>query len=142
MTTYKSSRKGFINYLLAGVIALLIAVVLLDLEKFSERPIILLPILSIVVQILWIYFDTSYKITSDELYYYSGFVRGKIRITDIKEITKGKTMWSGLKPALSPNGLTIRYSRFDKIYISPENNDEVIANLLKINPEIQIVNPD
>ncbi|REA58922.1 hypothetical protein DSL64_19710 [Dyadobacter luteus] len=141
MKKYKSARRGFINYLLLVAIALPIIIFLLDPQTFFERPAILLPLLGILIQILWIYFDTSYKITEDELYYYSGFIKGKIKISNIREITKGKTMWSGLKPALSPNGLTIRYNRFDKIYISPENNDEVITNLLRINPEIQIVKP-
>ena len=141
MKKYKSARRGSINYLLLVAIALPIIIFLLDPQTFFERPAILLPLLGILIQILWIYFDTSYKITEDELYYYSGFVKGKIKISNIREITKGKTMWSGLKPALSPNGLTIRYNRFDKIYISPENNDEVITNLLRINPEIQIVKP-
>lgn len=141
MKKYKSARRGSTNYLLLVAIALPIIIFLLDPQTFFERPAILLPLLGILIQILWIYFDTSYKITEDELYYYSGFVRGKIKISNIREITKGKTMWSGLKPALSPNGLTIRYNRFDKIYISPENNDEVITNLLRINPEIQIVKP-
>lgn len=141
MKKYKSARRGSTNYLLLVAIALPVIIFLLDPQTFFERPAILLPLLGILIQILWIYFDTSYKITEDELYYYSGFVRGKIKISNIKEITKGKTMWSGLKPALSPNGLTIRYNRFDKIYISPENNDEVITNLLRINPDIQIVKP-
>jgi hypothetical protein len=139
MTRYRSARKGFINYLLLGVIGLLIIIVLLDVETFFERPVILLPVVGILFQILWIYFDTSYKVVGENLFYYSGFVRGKIRIATIREITKGKPMWSGFKPALSPNGLTISYNRFDRIYISPENNDEVIAHLLKINPEIQLI---
>jgi hypothetical protein len=139
MTTYKSSRKGAINYLLIGAIALPIVIFLLDKETFTKNPYILLPLLGILIQILWIYFDTSYKIVNDELFYFSGFVRGKIKIASITEITKRKTMWSGMKPALSGKGLIIKYNRFDKIYISPEDNDEVTTHLLKINPDIRIV---
>jgi hypothetical protein len=139
MTTYKSSRKGAINYLLIGAIALPIVIFLLDKETFTKNPYILLPLLGILIQILWIYFDTSYKIVNDELLYFSGFVRGKIKIANIREIAKGKTMWSGMKPALSGKGLIIKYNRFDRIYISPEDNDEVTKHLLKINPDIRIV---
>jgi hypothetical protein len=139
MTTYKSSRKGAINYLLIGAIALPIVIFLLDKETFTKNPYILLPLLGILIQILWIYFDTSYKIVNDELLYFSGFVRGKIKIANIREIAKGKTMWSGMTPALSGKGLIIKYNRFDRIYISPEDNNEVTTHLLKINPDIRIV---
>ena len=47
-------------------------------------------------------------------------------------------MWSGIKPALARNGLNIKFNQFDEIYIAPENNDEIITDLLKINPKINI----
>jgi hypothetical protein len=72
------------------------------------------------------------------LIYRSGFVRGKIDILSVKEILKGKTMWSGLKPALATKGLVIKYNKYDEIYVAPESNDEMISDLLKINPEIKI----
>ena len=126
MKIYKANRKGYINYLLIGSLILPIIVFFLDKSIFTDNPFILLPLLSPLTLLLWIYFDTFYKIEKNELIYRSGFLRGKISILNIKEILKGKTMWSGIKPALARNGLIIKFNKYDAIYISPENNDELI----------------
>ena len=139
MKIYKANRKGFINYLLIGSMILPIVVLFLDKNTFIEKPFILLPLLIPLILIFWIYFDTLYKIENNELIYRSGFLRGKIEILNIKEIRKGKTMWSGIKPALARKGLIIKYNKYDKIYVAPENNDEMISDLLKINSEIKIL---
>lgn len=110
----------------------------MDEYTFSEKPFILLPLLSSLILLFWIYFDTSYKIENNELIYRSGFIRGKIEIPIIKEILKGKTWWSGLKPALARNGLIIKFNKYDEIYIAPENNDELISDLIKLNSQIKI----
>ncbi|WP_223269287.1 MULTISPECIES: PH domain-containing protein [unclassified Polaribacter] len=75
---------------------------------------------------------------NNELIYRSGFLRGKVEIPTIKEILKGKTMWSGIKPALAKNGLIIKFNKYDEIYIAPESNNELISDLLKLNSEIKI----
>ena len=138
MKIYKANRKGFINYLLIGSLILPIIVFFLDKSTFTEKPFILLPLLSPLILIFWIYFDTFYKIENNKLIYRSGFLRGKIEILNIKEILKGKTMWSGIKPALARNGLIIKFNKYDEIYIAPENNDELISDLIKLNSKIKI----
>lgn len=138
MKIYKANRKGFINYLLIGSVILPIVIFFLDKNTFTEKPFILLPLLSPFILIFWIYYDTFYKIEKNELIYRSGFLRGKIEILTIKEILKGKTMWSGIKPALARNGLVIKFNKYDEIYIAPENNNELISDLLKLNSEIKI----
>lgn len=138
MKIYKANRRGFINYLLIGSIILPIIIFFLDKNTFTEKPFILLALLSPLVLIFWIYFDTFYKIENNELIYRSGFLRGKIKISTIKEIIIGKTMYSGIKPALAKNGLIIKYNKYEEIYIAPINNNELISDLLKKNPEIKI----
>ncbi|MFW5762444.1 MAG: PH domain-containing protein [Cyclobacteriaceae bacterium] len=138
MKIYKANRKGLINYLLIGSILLPIIIFLLDINTFTEKPFILLPLLIPLVLIFWIYFDTFYKIAENEFIYRSGFLRGKIEIQNIKEIVKGKTMWSGIKPALARKGLIIKFNKYDEIYIAPENNNELISDLIKLNSEIKI----
>ena len=138
MKTYKANKKGFIRYLLAGFFLLPILIFYLDQNTFIEKPFILLPLLSPLALITWVYFDTYYKIEQNNLIYRSAFLRGKIAISDIKEIQKDKTMWSGTKPALAKNGLIIKYSKYDEIYLAPENNNEMVADLLKINPNIKV----
>jgi len=138
MKIYRGNRKGFINYLLIGSVLLPIVIFFLDKNTFTEKPFILLPLLSPLILIFWIYFDTFYKIENNKLIYCSGFLRGKIEIQSIKQIIKGKTMWIGTKPALARRGLIIKFNKYDEIYIAPENNNEMIADLLKVNSEIKI----
>jgi hypothetical protein len=139
MKIYKASRKGFINYLLIGFLIFPIAIFYFEEKTFTQNPFILLLLLSPLILITWIYFDTSYKIENGKLIYRSGFLRGKIEIQKIREIITGKTMWSGRKPALAKKGLIIKFNKYDEIYIAPQNNKEMISDLLKVNPEINIV---
>ena len=67
MKIYKANRKGFINYLLIGSLILPIIVFFLDKSTFTEKPFILLPLLSPFILIFWIYFDTFYKIEKNRL---------------------------------------------------------------------------
>jgi hypothetical protein len=138
MKIYKANRKGPIKYLIIASVILPIGVFLFDKNTFMDKPLTLLPLLLPLVLISWIYFDTSYKIENDKLFYRSGFLRGKIDILTINEIHKGKTMWVGLKPALAKGGLIIKYNKYDTIYISPENNNEIVSDLLNLNPGIKI----
>jgi hypothetical protein len=138
MKIYKANRKGFINYLLIAAFILPSVVFLFDINAFVAKPFMLLPLLSPLILIFWIYIDTFYKIEDEKLVYRSGFLRGTVEIPNIKEIVKGKTMWSGMKPALAKNGLIIKFNAYDEIYIAPENNDDMISDLLKVNPQIKI----
>ena len=138
MKIHQANRKGFINYIFIGILLLPIGVFLLDQETFLEKPFILLPLLSPIILVFWMYFGTSYKIDKDYLIYRSGFLRGKIEISSIKEIKKGKTMWSGTKAALARYGLIIKHNKYDEVYIAPESNEEMISDLLKLNSEIKI----
>ena len=138
MKTYKANRKGFIRYILIGFFLLPILIFYLDKNTFIEKPFILLPLLSPLALIAWAYFGTVYKIEEKDLIYRSAFLKGRITILNIKEIQKGKTMWSGIKPALAKNGLIVKFDKYDEIYLAPEDNDEMVADLLKINPEIKV----
>lgn len=94
----------------------------------------------ISILLIWILLDTRYTIKENHIYYYSGPVRGKIDIASIHKIEHVTTWYAGslLKPALGSKGLTIRFNKFDDIYISPKEKEAFIAELLKINPEIKV----
>lgn len=139
MKIYKANRKGLINFLLIGSILLPVVIFFFDMRTFTESPIILLPLLSPFTLLFWIYVDTFYKIENHHLIYHSAFLRGKIEILNIKEIRKGETMWSGVRPALASKGMIIKYNKYDDIYLAPVNNDEMIADLLKVNPAIKLI---
>lgn len=108
----------------------------------EEIPIQIKIFLGLVAALLsWILLDTNYKIKGSQLLYCSGPIRGKIDINKISKIENVKTWYvtSILKPALGSYGLTITYNKFDDIYLSPKNKSEFVAELLKINPNIQII---
>jgi hypothetical protein len=97
-------------------------------------------IVAVCVFLFWLYFGTNYKLTKTALWYKSGPIQGKIEIAQIREIIVGKSMWSGLKPATARNGLIIKYDKYNEIYISPKSNIEFVERILKLNPEIKIIN--
>ncbi|MCP2042837.1 PH domain-containing protein [Pontibacter sp. HSC-36F09] len=136
---YAANRKGLIKFILIGMLLLPVAVFLLDREAFAEKLYMLLPLLAPVTLIAWVYFGTFYWLQDGKLRYKSGPWRGAVEVGSITRIEEGKTSWVGMKPALARNGLVIRYNRFDEIYIAPEHNQEVIADLLLINQNIQVV---
>ena len=88
--------------------------------------------------LLWLNFGTEYELTTTELKYKSGPISGKIEIERIKEIVKGKSLWSGLKPATARKGLIIKYDKYDEIYISPKTNETFVEKILELNGNIII----
>jgi hypothetical protein len=90
--------------------------------------------------LIWLGLGTNYELTQTELKYKSGPIRGKIEIDKIHEIIKGKTLWSGLKPATARNGLIIKYEKYNEIYISPKTNDSFVKKILELNGKIKITN--
>ncbi len=138
MKTYKARRKGLINYIIVGFMILPIILFILEDNDILEKFYNYIPILIPLGLIIWIYIDTSYKIENNQLIYRSGYLRGAININEITEILKDKTMWFGVKPALSGNGLVIKYNKYDDIYIAPKDNEEMITDLLNINSNIKI----
>jgi len=139
MKIYKAKKGSLIHIIILLLVGLPFFIYLIDSETIETNPIILLPLISPLIFILWFYLGTSYKLESDQLYYKSGFIKGRISIFEIREIQKDTTLWAGLKPALSSGGIIIKFGKFDEIYIAPENNEELIKDLLKINPLIKIL---
>ena len=88
--------------------------------------------------LMWLGLGTNYQLTQSELKYKSGPIRGKIQIHEIHEIIKGKTLWSGLKPATARHGLIIKYKKHHEIYISPQTNDSFVKKILELNSAIKI----
>lgn len=140
MKTYKAKKDGPVVYIMLGVFIYLIVIYFFHKEAFSENPYLFVPFLSLLALGFWIYFDTSYRIKEGTLIYKSAFFRGKIDIDDIREIMIGRSIWSaaGMKPALSADGMVIKYNRFDDVFIAPENKEELIADLLELNGSIRL----
>jgi hypothetical protein len=131
---YKAKRKGFLS-----ITTLLLTLPLAGWWFSESDRTITVAILSIpLILMLWIYFDTSYMIIYNKLFYRSAFLRGHIQIDQIEQVIIGKTMWSGIKPAMARHGLIIKY-KFDEIYIAPESNADIVEDLKVINPNIKFI---
>lgn len=138
---FTSKKDPFFSTLILGSVAFLFGFPVLGilfgwLEKSDFW--VAIPFSAIIFLLLWIYFGTNYELTETELLYRSGPLRGRIKIDQIREIKKGKTLYAGLKPATSRKGLIIKYQKFDEIYISPDTNELFIEEIVKRNKNIII----
>ena len=139
---FKSRKDILFQILTFGLSGLFIGIILF--QTFSNETVnyefIWSNILMILVIgfLLWLNFGTEYELTQTELKYKSGPIRGKIEIERIREIIKGKSLWSGLKPATARNGLIIKYDKYEEIYISPKTNETFIEKILEFNKNIKI----
>ena len=115
-----SSRKSmFSSFLILGSAAFLILFPVFGIPfGWIEQPDfwMIIPCLVIAIFLLWLYFGTHYQLTDTELIYRSGPFRGKIQISEVQEIVKGKTLYAGMKPATATKGLIVKYNKYDEIY--------------------------
>jgi len=92
----------------------------------------------LIAFLIYVYFNTLYEVTGDnKLKIKSGFFfHQEIYIKSIKKVksTKDRTA----SPALSFDRLEIRYNRYGRVIVSPDNPAEFIRELKQVNPRIQI----
>lgn len=139
MKTYRAKKKGLIHYLMVIFLILPFVFYFSDTETFSKNPGIFLPLLPPYVLLIWAYQSTYYQVEGTTLKYRSAFLKGEIEIKSIKTILPGKTLRIGLKPALANKGLIITYGSKGEIYLAPESNEELMADLVRINANIKIM---
>jgi hypothetical protein len=135
---FKAKRGIYIKVL---IVVLLVAPAFLIgfVPEVLEKPVIVALLFVPSLLFVWIYLDTSYVIDNGKLFYRSGFIRGNISIKEIQKVVKGKTAWSGVRPATAFNGLLLVSGKGDEVYISPESNDLFLKELLMLNDRIKIV---
>ena len=139
---FKSRKDVLFQVLGLGLMGVFIGFVLLRVFSngyenytFMWNDILMLAVAGFL---MWLGLGTNYQLTQSELKYKSGPIRGKIQIHEIHEIIKGKTLWSGLKPATARHGLIIKYKKYHEIYISPQTNDSFVKKILELNSAIKI----
>lgn len=84
---------------------------------------------------------TSYQIDNNNIYYKSFLItKGKIEIATIYKIKLNSESWqNGMPATTNKGGISIFYNKFDEIYLSPENNQYFVEEILKIKPDIEIL---
>ncbi|MFB6317893.1 PH domain-containing protein [Saccharicrinis sp. FJH54] len=110
-------------------------------EEFSQ--VIISAVISVlfVGLIIWIWFNTKYKIKNDNLHISTGPFYWNILVTEINTVRLNQQTFGGLfKLSLSWKCIALTYKSTRTVYISPINETEFLAELLKINPNIAIIN--
>ena|SRR5699024_8247807 len=99
LVKFKSRKDTFFRIFTLAFCGLFIGVIFIPIFSTREYEFVWTDVLLLlgIGLLLWIYFQTEYELTRSELQYKSGPLRGKIEVDKIREIIKGKTMWSGMK---------------------------------------------
>ncbi len=141
MNRFLSTKNTFTIIILWGIVLFFIVMLVLNFTK-GNVPVIPMIIISLVTAfVLWVLLDTRYVIKNDFLLYRSGPIRGRVAISKIKSIKRysGLNVPVMLKPALDTKGFIITYNAFDDLFISPIQSDIFIAEMKKINPQIEVI---
>lgn len=95
--------------------------------------------LGVVVGLILVFSKTTrYIINKNQLIVKSTWiVYERIDISKISKIEKSNSILSS--PALSLDRFRIRYNKYDEVLISPKEKEEFIDELLKVNPNIEII---
>jgi hypothetical protein len=109
-------------------------------EHLTTLPIVLLSL--VIALVVWTLLDTRYVIKQHFLLYRSGPFRGRIDIEKIQKIKyfSGLYVPVTMKPALDTKGFIITYNKSEDVYVSPTKSDVFLSELLKINPNIEVLN--
>lgn len=84
-----------------------------------------------------IFFTMRYVIDDEYLLIRTKFFPSqKVALQNIRKIEESNSILAA--PAFSFDRLEIFYTKYDSILVSPENKEQFIADLLNVNPEIEI----
>ena len=94
----------------------------------------------IVLLFTILFYTTYYEIREDILIISMFFYKTKIKISEIRIVKYSNSIIKTnlYKPGFDYKGIEIMYHKYDDIFISPKNRDQFIAQLQKINPNIEI----
>lgn len=138
---YKSdfSKINFFIPLFPAVLVSLIAFLSGDSIEMVLAPIgILILLLSVLITVTFL--TTYYEIRENLLIVSMFFYKTKIKISEIKTIKYSNSIikTNFYKPGFHHRGIEIVYHKYDDIFISPNNRDQFIEQLIEQNPTIEI----
>lgn len=138
---YKSdfSKINFFIPLFPAVLVSLIAFLSGDAIEMVLAPIgILILLLSVLITVT--FFTTYYEIQENLLVVSMFFYKTKIKISEIRTIKYSNSIikTNFYKPGFHHRGIEIVYHKYDDIFISPNNRDQFIEQLIEQNPTIEI----
>ncbi|WP_379965150.1 PH domain-containing protein [Epilithonimonas sp. UC225_85] len=141
MKVYKSRRDWIYGSIFLGI-TLLFAVILVSSyfdTGFGDWLIMFFILGGINSVLLTNFFFIKIKIKDKELIVNIIFDIFRINIFKITKVRIGETMWSGFHKCGTAKGGLIIFSKYkNDLYITPENQDEFLKQLLEINRHIII----
>lgn len=139
----KSKKSLVLIPLIISLFLLPILILFFDnkITLIDSLPIFII-LFSIDSYIIYSYFNTKYEIKNNYLHYQCGFFKDKISVKKIRKITYNNSIFVpvAFKHGFHHKGLIILFEKFDEIFISPENRELFVNELLKINPTITLIN--
>lgn len=136
---FKSARAPLVTAIVWGALILIVCCCINIVQHGGLEQLFAILLAIIAGMLLWMWLVTYYEIDGKNLWYRSGPVNGVIAISEIRTIVTHKSMYAGLKPALGSKGCIIKYNKYDEIYFSPKEQAQFVAELLKINPAIEVM---
>jgi len=99
---------------------------------------ILILLLSVLITVT--FFTTYYEIQENLLVVSMFFYKTKIKISEIRTIKYSNSIMKTnfYKPGFHQRGIEIVYHKYDDIFISPNNRDQFIEQLIEQNSTIEI----
>jgi len=141
MKVYASKRDWIYGSLFLGISLLVVWIVITSYfdTPFSAWLVMLFFLLLINSVLLISFFFIKIRIDGEELVVNVFFDIFRVSIFKITKIRIGETMWSGFNKCGTSVGGLIIFSKYkNDLYITPENQDEFLRELLEINRHIVI----
>ncbi len=141
MKVYASKKDWIYGSLFLGISLLFVWIVITSYfdTPFSEWLMMLFILLLINSVLLISFFFIKIRIDGEELVVNVVFDIFRVSIFKITKIRIGETMWSGFNKCGTSVGGLIIFSKYkNDLYITPENQDEFLRELLEINRHIVI----
>lgn len=141
MKVYASKKDWIYGSLFLGISLLFVWIVITSYfdTPFSEWLMMLFILLVINSVLLISFFFIKIRIDGEELVVNVVFDIFRVSIFKITKIRIGETMWSGFNKCGTSVGGLIIFSKYkNDLYITPENQDEFLRELLEINRHIVI----
>ena len=89
--------------------------------------------------LLAIYFTTNYTLLENKLVCKSFIFKRQIDYSKIKRIEQNRKFFAGLKLSLAYKGMVICYETGSELFITPENEEEFVSDLLFKNDQIKVI---
>lgn len=135
---FASKKDALYSFVIWGSI-FLILIAILPLTGTLSVPNVIgrLLGLTMVVLLIWVWFNTGYRIENESITIQSGPFKQRINVQEITKISKKKSVWSAA--ALSTDRLVIKYGKYNwEVLVSPKKENEFIQLLVTMNSKIQL----